>query len=429
MVQIASKEDIAANPIYRMIARTSLREMHDSMLSHIYHFLNQRPGKRTLVVIGQGPEAVPFSRNLDMVASMVGDGNICMFDYNPTIISETIDALRHPRFSDDELDINPEKRKGIEEHGFTIEHLIDDTSVLDLKALCSKKAIIRAGNAAETFKLADNSVSVIDATLVFHHVTAFTQGLHHVIDECHRVLEPGGMLHWGDGIVTMRYQEMKLHQLCLDLLSVTNSSPLLLHDMRDPDSAKRIGDASMQHCAIYEPGKPYDLVPLVSIGDYDSYMGHDLHGNLLGVILVFVIKDGFIHISVPSPHSRSLAQYEAHLREKGYKQVFSMFPSTLVLPLIDVGMQRDRDEFLESVTHYYNGIKRLNATNFSDRPEIAAKVLEADNKEFGDAARGLFEYYTDPQILRNSLNERGFRVQQYTPCSDGVWFNLFAVKK
>jgi SAM-dependent methyltransferase len=409
------KEDIAGSPIYRLIARNSLKELHSNLMKSTYDFLKERPGKHTLVIAGQGPEVVPFSRNLDVVEEMIKDGNIAMFDYNPDIITGSKDALTKPRFDADE---NPQesKRKGIIERDY---HFLDipASQEINLRDIDNRAVIIRPGDLSNRFNFEDESVSVFDATLAIHHVTAYRQGLEHVISEAHRILEPGGLFHWGDGIVNMRYQEEKIHRVA-SMLQNFYQSDVALEDRRDPSTGK----SNVVARAFYSKGLQYSQVPLVDQTTYESQVRNSK--NAIGLELT---KEG--GISIHLGEEKKAEEFKEHLLDSGFKQVYITGKNQMLLPIIDQGMREDRDQFLESVGNYYRGIIRLNTEVFANKPDIAAKVFAVDNKEFGDASRGLFEYYTDPKIIMNMLQEKGFKNINYRPDSRNIWFNITAQKQ
>lgn len=406
------KEDIAGSPIYRLIARNSLVELHGKLMESLSTFFANRPGKHTLVVAGQGPEVVPFSRNLDVVERMIGPGNIAMFDYNPDIIAGSIDALVHPRFDADET-IPPGKGEGIKERGYKLVD-VDPNEIVNLRNLGQRVVLVRQGDLSAPFKFADASVSAFEATLAIHHVTAYRQGLDHVVSEVHRILEPGGLFHWGTGNVTMRYQEEKIHTVANALKQFFNAD-VAVEDYRDHSS----GSEKVVARAFYSKSEEYARVPLVDEATYIQNLSDY-------TILVSISKSGGIHIDL---RSRNQDDFRSQLMLDGFKQVYYAGEGKLLLPIIDQGMQKDRDSFLESVRHYYRGIMSVNNRVFSDKPDIAAQVSAVDNKEFGDASRGVFEYYTAPEMIREILQANGFKDVTYHSDSNDVWCNITAIKE
>jgi len=407
------KEDIAANPIYRLIARYTLNELHGNLMKNLYGHFMGRQGKHTLVVAGQGPEVVPFSRNLDLVEEMIGDGNIAMFDYNPDIIATSKDALLHPRFDSDET-VPERKRKGIEERGYNLIDINPEKTV-NLKEIGERKIIVRQGDLSDKFKFEDNSVSAFDSTLAIHHVTAYRQGLDHVIDEVYRILEPEGMFHWGAGNVDMRYQEEKIHRVASELAKFYATN-VVLEDRRDPST----GSNNIMARAFYS-SKPCKRVPLVDEQEYAKRLSESDNP-----IKVEITKDG--GITVNTGNREKADELKLYLHEKGFKQVHTLGKSNLILPIIDQGMREDRELHLESVRNYYTGIINLNKESFADKPDVAAKVYDVANNEFGNSSRGLFEYYTEPKMLMNILQEKGFRNVTYESDARGIWCNITAIK-
>ena len=438
------KEDIAANPIYRQIARHSLKELHHNLLKSLYSFfMTKKEGPRTLVVAGQGPEALPYSTNLDLLEEMLGDGSMAMFDYNPDIIESSVDALVHPRF--DGENVAESKRKGIEARDYFLADIPPEETI-DLRKLGRRHVFVRQGDLSESFKFADGSVSAFDATLAIHHVTAYRQGLDHVISEVHRILEPGGLFHWGDGNVDMRYQEEKIHRVAT-LLQRFYNVPVIFGDDRSP---ARDFETSLAHAlhlpsrsatithALYLPSITYTQIPLIDTKTYNELKAklEDRIEKNEEYVLMSATKTGGIHIYLngDGPHLGGGANivFAEHLKEQGFQQVYAI-PSNsseerIILPIIDQGMREDREQFMDPVRNYYEKIIALNTQVFADRPDVATKVLAADHKEFGDAYRGLFEYYTDPQKIVGMLQSKGFRDVNYTPDSHGIWFNITARK-
>jgi len=315
---------------------------------------------------------------------------VAFFDYNPDIIAGSKDALVNPRWDDP---------KGVLSRGFEFLDIPKEKDV-DLSQVGKRRIIIREGDLSDRFAFPDNSVSAFESTLAIHHATPYTPDLYHVVDEVHRVLTPGGLFHWGAGIVNMRHQEAKIHRVA----SVLNQyGDVMVYDRRDFESARNDVVAK----AYYRKGKDYDQVPLGQEGEH--------------YYAVTISKEGGIVIQGGS-NTKKL------LQEAGFKQVHSVGDMTII-PLIDPGMQDDREQYLESVNHYYEEIISFNQGIFKDRPDVAAVVFQADNKEYSDAARGLFEYYTHPNIIAEVLEARGFRDITISPDSNGIWCNITARKE
>mgnify|MGYP001560690839 CR=1 FL=1 len=140
-----------------------------------------------------------------------------------------------------------------------------------------------------------------------------------------------------------------------------------------------------------------------------------------------VTKEGGIYMHLGD--DRKAEALKKYLLDKGFKQIYVTGENQVLLPLIDQGMREDRDQFLESVRNYYRRIIGLNTEVFADKPDVAAKVYAVDNKEFGDASRGLFEYYTDQKIIMEMLQARGFGNLDYHLDSREIWFNITAKKQ
>jgi len=415
----AKKEDIAGQPIYRQIARHMFASLHDNLMEELYrYFLNRNPEqKNTLLVIGQGPEVEPFSRNLDVVEDMVGSGNIAMVDYNPDIIESSIDALVNPRFDADEV-VPEQKTIGIEERGYEFVD-VDSNKKINLKKLGNKKVSIRHGNILYPLKFEDDCVSAIDATLVIHHAAAYKQNLVKICSEMYRVLEHGGFLHFGTGNVNMRHQEEKIHRIASEAQKFYDSF-VALEDKRCFDTDSEI----TVDTAIYEKGKNYKEVPLCNKPILAMHLwGKD---KLDEIVRVQVTKEGIVEID--SGNMKKAYEFQKYLASKGFKQVHAVDERRIVLPIIDPGMEEDRNLYLESVNNYYTQINALVSKEFSTKPDTEAKIFEAVNKEYGDAARGLFEYYTHPNMIMSILQDTGFRNVIYKPDNTGIWCSITAVK-
>jgi len=422
--QEIKKEDIAANPIYRMIARTKLAGLHNNLMRSLYRYFSGRKDKKnTLLVIGQGPEVLPFSRNLDLVEEMIGDGNIAMIDYNTDILSASIDALVNPRFESDEV-VPEQKRKGITERGYEI---VDNKDIdknrgydnLDLRTLGNRKVIVRHGNILNSLGFEDNSISAVDATLCIHHATAYKKDLVGIINKIYRVLEPNGLFHFGTGNVNMRHQEEKIHRIATEAQKFYNED-VLLQDMRCFDTG--VEDIAIVSL-VYERGKSYTGVPVDNTPVLAPHLWNEKAKNQ--VVNVRITKEGMVEVD--SGHRKKAKEFKAYLASKGFKQIYANEHLT-VLPIIDPGMEDDRKLHLESVKNYYEPIIALGKKYFAGKPDIAAKLYEAEQKEFGDAARGLFEYYTDPKIIMSVLKDAGFRSITYEQDNTGIWCNMTAVK-
>jgi len=216
--------------------------------------------------------------------------------------------------------------------------------------------------------------------------------------------------------VNMRYQEEKIHRVANALKRFYNSD-VTLEDCRDSSTGSR----NIVARAFYSKSLEYLNVPLL---DEKSYQ-HSISGSN-NPIRMRITKEGGIYIKLSE--RRESDEFKQYLLSHGFKQVHSIGKNELLLPIIDQGMQEDRDQFLESVRGYYRGIIDLNTGVFAGRPDIAAKVFAADNKEFGDASCGLFEYYTDPKIVMGMLQARGFVNIGYQSDSKGIWCNITAQK-
>lgn len=413
-MSLPQREDIAGSDIYRLIARHSLRELHDNLMISLYRFFMERSGKHTLVVAGQGPEVVPFSRNLDLVQMMIGPGNIAMFDYNQSIIATSVDALINPRFENDEV-TEEGNRNGVIKKGYSFLD-VDPNVSINLREIGIKKIIIRYGDLLNHFMFDDSSVSAFDATLAIHHATAYTQGLEHVIREVHRILEPGGLFHWGTGNVNMRYQEEKIHRVATSLQQFYNAQ-VALEDRRDPTTNQE----NIVSTAFYPKTPESDRIPLVDESTY-----HIIIKKSNNPVMMQLTKEG--GISIQLSEGRKAEKFKQYLLDKGFKQVHVLGENQILLPIIDPEMTEDQNNFLLSVRNYYGGIISLNQEVFSDKPEVRKIVNAADNKEFYDASRGLYEYYTDHKIIQEMLVDNGFDNLTYIPDSRNIWCSITAYK-
>ncbi len=415
----AKKEDIAGQPIYRQIARHMFASLHNNLMERLYrYFLNRSPEqKNTLLVIGQGPEVEPFSRNLDIVEDMIGNGNIAMVDYNPDIIASSIDALVNPRFDEDEI-VPEQKTIGVEERGYEFVDILPNKKI-DLKKLGNKKISIRQGDILDSLEFEDSCVSAIDATLVIHHATAYKQNLVRICSEMYRILEHGGLLHYGTGNVNMRHQEEKIHRIASQAQKFYDSF-VALEDNRCFDTDSEI----TVDTAIYEKGKDYKEVPLCDVMTHAAKLwGKDRSED---IVRIKITKEGIVEVD--SGEKKKAYQFQRYLASKGFKQVHAVDESKTVLPLIDPGMEEDRNLYLESVDNYYKQINKLVSKEFSAKPDTEAKIFEAVSKEYGDAARGLFEYYTEPKMVMDILQDTGFRNVAYKKDNTGIWCSITAVK-
>jgi hypothetical protein len=94
-----SKPDIAASAIYPTLARATLFELHANLLDLLRKGLSSREAPKSIVVVGPGSEALPYSEHLEALVSLLDGGNLILLDYNKEICDKIPSYLESKGFA------------------------------------------------------------------------------------------------------------------------------------------------------------------------------------------------------------------------------------------------------------------------------------------------------------------------------------------
>jgi|GEM_PF-2369657 len=378
------KRDIANDPMYAITTRIILKDQHAYLLSAVTDFLKQRESPKSLLVLGPGSEVLPFSDHLDGLVAALGNGNMALVDYNPKIRKDVKAYLTKRGFFD----------KG----KFTLED-VADSDELDLRTIGEKKLVIRQGDVGNRLQFADNSVSIIDANLCIHHATPREYDLEKVLSEIYRVLEHGGLFHYGTGNVDMKYSEKKIDKILKDAREFFGYG-VEFHDRRD--------EANASQSQVYS-----DVNAIDAESETKQYT------------LVDINNQGTVRIRIEHNKAEEFLEF---LNKQGYKQV-TYLNGNVFLPLIDPEIQEDRMSHIGSVNKFYDAIALRALFGFSDRPGIVNGILSASGAERNNALRGVVEYYTGRDTVLKILDKVGFKQIQVKIHPTEPFYNITAYKE
>lgn len=361
-----SKPDIAANALYPVLARATLAELHANLLDLLGQGLSSRKGPKTLVVVGPGSEVLPFSENLEALASLLDGGNLVLLDYNREICDGIAAYLEGKGFA---------RRFSIERS--TGEDIIEPGNLRDT-------IIVRQWNIRNGFPLPVSSADAIDMTVSMHHVTQYETDIADLFKHVRNTLRTGGVLHLGEGDVDMKYSERKLKRLAHDVLAA-GARGVRVSDSRYMDAAPRQWQ----------------------VGEEDA--------------------DASIHVSsngMLSIGHAEVAKVSTHLGKSGYKQMY-LTDQAIVLPLIDHAMEEDFQEMVVPIRAFYDAITGLGLRRLD--PAYREAFVTALSKERSDALRGIVEYYSLCSTVCDALGKTGFRVDEVRHTPNSPFVNILAV--
>ena len=364
---IIPRPDIAATSLYPILARISQFELHANLLDLLQKGLSGQEGPINIVVVGPGPEVLPFADHLATVTGLVNGGNLILLDYNREICDRIPGYLEQKGFG----------------RGFRIERC-RDREIPDLRTV-RNTVLVMEWDLRDGFPFPAASIDAIDMTVSLHHVTRYASDVALLFRQAATVLTDGGVLHIGEGNVDMKHSERKIRQLVGDLCTCGAAGVLV--------SDARYGDAA----------------PLQwSVGDGENTTMH-------------ISADGMIGIDAANG-----ALFAHCLAGAGYKQLY-VSENLVVLPLIDHAMEKDFQEMIMPVRVYYGAISELCLRSLD--PALHEEFFRVLYKEQSDAERGVVEYYSAPSLLRDSLVAAGFTVDAMRFTENGPFVNILAVKK
>ncbi len=362
-----SKPDIACKNIYPALARALLYDLHANGMELLEEYLPKTSKPRTLVVVGPGPDVLPFSDNLDRVSKMLDGGNLVLMDYNKAICDKISAYLADKGFG----------------QKFKIRQVCGDYD----PRKAAGTAFIQVRNILDGYSFPGNSVSAIDMTVAVHHATQYESDILSICKEAYRVLAPGGVLHIGEGNVDMKHSERKLKKLGNDLLALGEKGVYVL-------------DARYQ-----------DLPTRETCFGEDNYKNATVSINDKGMVKISGIKDSVQAVNC--------------LQSVGYKQLYR-HNGDIILPFIDHAIEEDFHDLIVPVREYYSAVKQTCLEKLAEDKHEA--FLKAITKEQNDAERGLVEFYSHPDMLVNNLEKAGFEIVEKRYTDNGPFVNILARK-
>lgn len=359
------KPDIAANAIYPILARATLFELHANLLDLLGKGLASQKAPKTLVVVGLGSEALPFSEHLEALSSLLEGGNLIMLDYNKEICDKIPAFLESKGFAS----------------RFTIERCKDE-GIIDPENFLNT-ILVRQWNIRDGYPLPVASVDAIDMTLSMHHVTQYASDICDLFAHTKNTLKTGAILHIGEGDVDMKYSERKIKRIAHDVIASGVRGVMV--------SDSRYGDFSPRQWPVGEEGSETQI---------------------------HVTSKGMVSI-----HPTDIGTVSSHLEKSGYKQMY-ITDNAVVLPLIDHALEEDFQDMIAPVRAYYDVISELCFRRLD--PAHHEQMVEALSKERSDAERGLVEYYSLPSTLCDALINTGFIIDEIRHTANGPFVNILA---
>jgi len=362
------KPDIAANTIYPALARATLFELHANLLDLLGKGLSSLVAPKTLVVVGPGSEALPYSEHLESLASILDGGNLILLDYNKEICDKIPAYLESKGFAS----------------RFRIERAKDE-GIIDPENF-HNTIVVRQWNIRDGYPLPVASVDAIDMTVSMHHVTQYVSDLSGLFIHARNALKTGGVLHIGEGDVDMKYSERKIKKFADDVLA-SGVRGVIVSDSRYGEFSPRQWQA----------------------GEEDAEA------------LIHVTSNGMVSI-----HHADAETLSSQLGESGYKQMH-VTGNTVVLPLIDHSIEEDFQDMIVPVRAYYDAISELCLRRLD--PAYHEASVEALSKERSDAERGIVEYYSPPSTLCDALINTGFIIEEKRRNTNGPFVNILAINQ
>jgi hypothetical protein len=226
------------------------------------------------------------------------------------------------------------------------------------------------------FKFWPQEFDCIDATLSIHHATPYQRDLDAVVSGIYGILKKGGMFHFGTGNVDMKYSEKKINKIAGDFYQ-TIGSPVNVIDARNEGFEKKMAFAD---------GK--------------------WQGPNAGYTNVHISKEGTI----------SVGTY-------GNKQT---------KPLIDPDNEEDYKGLVLPVDTYYGHLQAKADKGLEKGlidKELHESVSKAIDFERQNARKGIVEYFSGEEMILQSLEKAGFKVEEVKHHEQEPFYNIVAIKK
>jgi SAM-dependent methyltransferase len=358
----------------------------------------------TLLVLGPGGFVLPYSckytsdgklgtTNRDRVKKMLGNGRLVLLDYvvdyDKSGLIKEFDVLTKMGFFEPDY--------------FHLGSFIQHGHLCLLHTKPGTISFVR-NNLRNALNITPGSVDAVDANLSIHHASITRAELKRVYDEIYHILKPGGMLHLGEGNVSMNYTEDKIIRIGQDIAGI-NGIPTFLTDFREEGS---------DYClnAVFEPGKKYSALPVVEkTMPYASTMIVSRDGE----VIVQTIKD-----------AETTAK---ELQARGYCSARACGRTTVKMPLIDPAMPEDVENHIKQVDRFYNAIeKRISDGYLRVDENLVEKITDGVADERAKAKKGIVEYYMGQQQILTALKDAGFDRVMVKHHETEPFYNIVAVK-
>jgi SAM-dependent methyltransferase len=357
-----------------------------------------------LLVLGPGGYVLPYSckytedgklgtTNRDRIKKIIGDGRIVLLDYvvdyDQSGLVKELDVLTKMGF--------------FEPKYFRVGCFIHEGSICPTHTPPGTISFIK-NDLRDQLRVASNSVDAVDANLAIHHASVTRAELARVYKEIYRVLKPGGMLHLGEGNVSMNHTEDKLVRIGQDVAEL-NKRQICLSDCREIDSGYKLR-------AVFEPGKKYDCLPVVRETPN--------HG-----ITMVVSRDGDVIAQTMDDAETAAKQ----MKEKGYCTVAPCGRTSIKMPLIDPLMQGDVERHIAPVNRFYDAINDSIVKGYAKvAKDLVEKITEGVEDERANAKKGVVEYYMGEQQILAALNDAGFVGVKVMHHETEPFYNITAMK-
>lgn len=374
-------EDIADKPVYPFIAISVLNEMHGDLVKKISEHAKGKDNY-SLMIIGPGPEAMPFTEHVQTVADWIGNGNLSLIDYNESILNKVKEYL---------------KEKGFEKAGLNIVD-IPHSANLGLKNAGEKNIFVRHGDVRKKLNFLDSSVSCIEQTVAVHHATPYLQDLKGILKEFYRVLEDDGMVHFGTGNVDMKHTETKIIQLAKEA-GEKYGKDILVVDKREERNGYAVE-------SLVERGKDYIKLPVVKKRPKGNYLEAEV--DFEGFFSVKGEKFPLIDPANPVDQNQHIEKVERYYNNIAAKAIKNISQEMVDSYYKSQGVEDHKIPFVWEVKH---------------------DLLGALVKEVNDAKKGVVEYYTDPKKIASLMEEVGFKDVKVDYNTNNTFCNIVGFKR
>lgn len=366
-----SKPDIACKSSYTDISNSLFGEIHENLFKTLENKLVGDTPKNILVV-GPGTDVLPYANQWDRTKKVLNGGNIILSDYNAEI------SRKIPRNL---------YRAGITDYKLLFEQEFDP-KILD-------SVQIRTEDVSYGIKLSDESLDAIDMTFSVHHATPYVENVDSIVASAYKSLKKGGVLHFGEGDVDMKYSAKKIDKIKSDFKELVGRDYIF----DDARSVGRINSLESDNSFLY------------ALDRHKRKINNTISIDLEGCVSITA--------DVRGKTLRNLFQ------DKGYSSIIHS-KNKIQFPLIDKDNEKDQAGLIEPVNEYYDAALSILKTDLSSDAFTSASSALYDERQ--NAGKGLVEYYSHPTVLFESMRKNGFDVQNIQYDTRGPFVNIVGVK-